>query len=175
MLNQVMRTEGRLLAEVPLGPIRLRGEGRGGPITAPGESNQRLAVTGAVAVPLGWRGEVSVQGHRLGYRDTTAAGYFTPERVETFEAGSYLELGDAAPWTIALDVGAGGQRIQRFGETAGDWGLALRGWSWITYALGPARALQLELEGYNAPGAAVVATTPDWNSFAISLSIRWGL
>ena len=95
--------------------------------------------------------------------------------METLEAGSYLELGDAAPWTIALDLGAGGQRIHRFGEPPGDWGLALRSWGWITYALGPARALQLEFEGYNAPGAAVVATAPDWNSFAISLSIRWGI
>lgn len=174
-LNQVMRTEGRLLAEVPFGPIRLRGEGRGGAITGPGETNQRWALSAAMAVPLGWWGEVSLQGHRLSYRDTTTLGYFAPERVETLEAGSYLERGDAAPWTVALDLGAGGQRIQRFGEAPGDWGLALRGWGWITYALGPARALQLEFEGYNAPGAAVVATAPDWNSFALSLSIRWGI
>jgi hypothetical protein len=175
MLNQVMRTEGRFLAELPVGPIRLRGEGRGGAITAPGESNQRWSLTGALAVPVGWRGEVSLQGHTLSYRDTTAMGYFAPDQVVTLEAGSYLELGDAAPWTIALDLGAGGQRIQRFGEVPGDWGLALRGWGWITYALGPARALQLELEGYNAPGAVLVATAPDWNSFAVSLSIRWGI
>ena len=174
-LNQVMRTEGRVLAELPVGPLRLRGEGRGGVITAPGEANQRWSFTGAVAVPLGWRGELSLQWHQLGYRDTTTLGYFAPEGVETLEAGSYLELGDAAPWTLALDLGAGGQRIQRFGEVPGGWGLALRGWGWITHALGPGRALQLELEGYNAPGAAVVATAPDWNSFAISLSVRWGL
>ncbi|HEX9892661.1 MAG TPA: hypothetical protein VGA78_02005, partial [Gemmatimonadales bacterium] len=176
VLSRAVRTEGRLLAEVPLGPIRLRGEGRRGTIAALGETNQRWSLDGALVFPLGWWGELSLQGHRLRYDDSSTAGYFAADKVETVEAGSYLELGDGAPWLAALDLGAGGQRIQRFGEAPGDWKLAARAWGWITYSLGAGRALQLEIEGYNAPGAAAaVATSPAWRHGSMSLSIKWGL
>jgi hypothetical protein len=174
-VNHVVRSEARGRLELPVGPLRLRGEGRAGSISAPGERNRRIALSGAVVLPLGWQGELSIQGHRLGYRDTTAMGYFTPDRVETVEAGTYLELGDAAPWSLALDLGAGAQRITRFDAPPGDWGAALRGWGWIAYALGAGRALQLEMEGSSAPGSAIVATAPDWKYLSVAVSLRWTL
>lgn len=174
-VNQVIRSEARGRLDLPVGPLRLRGEGRAGSISAPGERNRRIALSGAVVLPLGGQGELSLQGHRLGYRDTTAMGYFTPDRVETVEAGTYLELGDAAPWSLALDLGAGTQRITRFDAPPGGWGAALRGWGWISYALGAGRALQLEMEGSSAPGSAVVTTAPDWKYFSLGLSLRWAL
>jgi hypothetical protein len=174
-VNQVIRSEARGRLDLPVGPLRLRGEGRAGGISAPGERNRRIALGGAVVLPVGWRGELSLQGHRIGYRDTTAMGYFAPDRVETLEAGTYLDLGDAGPWSVALDLGAGAQRIARFDAPAGDWGAALRGWGWISYSLGAGRALQLELEGSTAPGSAIVSTVPDWKYFSLGLSLRWAL
>jgi hypothetical protein len=176
VLNQAVRTEGHLLAELPLGPIRLRGEGRAGSIETVGQSNGRWGIDGALVVPLDWRGEVSLQAHRLSYQDSTSAGYFAPQKTQTLEVGSYVELGDAAPWLVALDLGIGAQRIQRFGAAPGEWSLAARLWGWIAYSLGNARALQLEIEGYNAPGTATaIATSPDWRQGSAALSLRWGL
>jgi tetratricopeptide (TPR) repeat protein len=175
--NEVQRTEGRAMLELPAGPLRIRGMGRVASVSAAGESaNQRLAGSGALVLPLGWRGELSAQYHRMGYQRPSQAGYFAPEVVETMEGGAYLELGEDGPLSLAIDLGAGSQRIAEHDAPYGRWARALRGWSMVSFALAPGRALWLETEAYDAAFAPEgTATSSSWRFVSASLGLRWAL
>jgi hypothetical protein len=173
MEHRAMRDEGRATLQLPLGPLRFRVAGRAARLKALDETNTRLAGDGAVVVPLGWRGEVSVQYHRLRYREPTTLGYFAPERVETVEGGSYVEA-EAGRLAMAMEVGAGAQRLREFGSAMGPWGLSLRGYAQIAIAFAAGRAIRMELEGYDAPFAPDRSTRSGrWRSVSVSTGIRW--
>jgi hypothetical protein len=171
--NQVMRNEGRLGIELPVGPLRVRGTGRVAMIEAVGEdANRRLQGDGVLALPLGWRGEISVQYHRLGFEHASSVGYFAPERVETAEGGTYWELGGDGAVSLSFDLGAGVQRLAEQGTDVGPWKPAFRGWAML--AVDVTRTLQwrTEAEAYNAPFAPVgVSTAPDWRYGAVTTSL----
>jgi hypothetical protein len=171
--NRGIRNEARAIAELPVGPLKLRGGGRVGSITALSESNTRWAVDGALVLPLGWQGELSFQYHRLHYDRPSNVGYFAPRRVESIEGGSYAELAGQGV-SLAFDLGAGAQRLQEFGAGTGPWRLALRGWAYVAVPFAPGRELRLELEGYQAPFAPEGVTTSEhWSYFAVSSGVRW--
>jgi hypothetical protein len=165
-----MRNEVKLGVELPAGPLRLRAAGRAGLIEALGEdANRRLLGDAALALPLGWRGEISAQYHRLGYEQASTAGYFAPERVETIEGGSYWELGGDGAVSFSVDLGAGGQRVAEQGAEVGPWKLALRGWALLAVDLSRTIQWRTEAEAYSAPFAPVgVATAPDWRYGSIT-------
>ncbi|HTL05672.1 MAG TPA: hypothetical protein VL241_07980 [Gemmatimonadales bacterium] len=167
-----MRNEAKALAELPFGPLRLRGGGRFGVLQLLGETNTRWGGDGMLVLPLGWQAELSAQYHRLQYSSPARLGYFAPKRVETVEGGTYAEL--EGPLTLAFDLGAGVQRLQEFGEGPGPWRLTLRGWSALGIPFAPGRELRFELEGYDAPFAPEgVSTSARWKSLAVSAGIRW--
>lgn len=173
LTNQVLRREARLGLDVAAGPVRLRGMGRLGAMTQPGEdANRRLQGDAAVVLPVGPAREVSVQYHRLGYERPATSGYFAPARVETVEAGSSLEFGDAL--VVALDLGAGAQRVQEHEAGPGSWQLALRGYAYLAVPLGTARQLRVEAEAYQAPFAPEGAVTSEnWRYLSLGVSLRW--
>jgi hypothetical protein len=45
----------------------------------PKDANRRLQGEGELALPLGWRGEISARYHRLGFERAFSAGYFFPK------------------------------------------------------------------------------------------------
>lgn len=172
--NHVLRNEVAFRGEVPAGPFRLRGVGRAASVQAGPERNTRTAVSGIVAVPLSWRFELSGQVHRMGYAHGTTAGYFAPRRVETIEAGTYFELGDGAPFVLALDLGAGAQRLAEQGALPGPWRRALRMYGYAAATVAPGTRLQLEMEGYDSPiaGQAVTTSGAGWRYGSVALSLR---
>ncbi len=175
--NRVLRTELRALVEIPVTrTLKLRGLGRTALLRDTADLNHRTALGGVVAVALSPAFELSGQVHQIRYSHASTAGYFAPRLAQVVEAGSYLELETASGWLLAIDVGAGAQRVAEFGGQPGPWSRALRWYSLITAPLAPGRALQLELEGEDSMVAREAATTAGaWRYGSAALSLRWAL
>ncbi len=175
--NRVVRTEVRTVVEIPVTrTLKLRGLGRTALLRDTADLNHRTALGGVVAVALSPAIELSGQVHQIRYSHATAAGYFAPRLGQIVEAGSYVELETPSGWLLALDVGAGAQRVAEFGGQPGPWTRSLRGYAFITAPLAPGRALQLELEGEDSMVAREAATTAGaWRYGSAALSLRWAL
>ncbi len=171
--NRAMRDEAKLGVELPAGPLRFRATGTVALIETLGEDdNRRLQGDAALVLPLGWRGEISAQYHRVGFERTSSAGYFAPERVETIEGGAYWDLGGEGAVSFSVDLGAGGQRIAEQGAAVGPWKVALRGWAMLSVNLSRTIQWRTEADAYRAPFAPVgVATTRDWRYSSVSTGL----
>ena len=171
--NRAMQDEAKLGVELPAGPLRLRATGRAALIETLGEdANRRLQGDAALVLPLGWRGEVSAQYHRIGYERSTSAGYFAPERAETIEGGTYWDLGGDGALSFSVDLGAGGQRVAEQGAAVGPWKVALRAWAMLAVDLSRTIQWRTEAEAYRAPFASAgVATTQDWRYRSVSTGL----
>jgi hypothetical protein len=174
--NRAVRSEARGSLELPIAFMRVRGGGRMGAIgTGVERSNTRTGADAAVAFRLGGQGELSAQYHRLSYSTATTAGYFAPRLVETREAGLYLERESGSGVALAVDLGAGTQRVAEHGANTGAWERALRGWGSVTVPFAPGRALWMEIEAYDAPFAPEgVTTAAAWRLLAVTAGLRWG-
>lgn len=176
VVNRAVKDELRVVAELPVGPLRIRAGGRAGLIeTSLERVNRRLQGDAALVFPIGRSGEVSAQVHRLGFTRSASAGYFAPRLVETIEGGGYWETAEAGSVSVAVDLGAGIQRLARHGEEMGSWKTALRGWALLAVALSPSVRWTIEAEGYSAPFAPVgVVTAPNWRYVSVitGLEIR---
>ena len=175
--NRVTRTEARAMMELPAGPLRLRGTGRAGVVSASGEAaNRRLDGAAALALPLGTSAELSARYHAVTYARESFAGYFAPRVAETMEGTTYLDLGADGPLSLSADLGAGVQRTALQGEDVGSWKAAFRAWTYLSLVLGPARALWLEVEAYDAPFAPLgVAAAPSWRYISLTSGLRWAI
>ena len=171
--NHAVRNELRLGVEIPAGPVRIRGMARGGLMETFGEgANLRLQGDAALALPIGWRGEVSAQYHRLSFNRASSAGYFAPKLVETIETGTYWDLGGDGQVSASVDLGVGIQRLAKQKEKVGPWKLALRGWGMLSVELSRTIQWRLEGEAYSAPFAPVgVVTVPNWRYISMSMSL----
>jgi len=172
--NRAMRDEAKLGVELPAGPLLLRATGRAALIEALGEdANRRLQGDAALVLPLGWRGEISAQYHRIGYERATSAGYFAPKQAETIEGGTYWELGGDGAVSFSVDLGAGGQRVAEQGAAVGPWKVALRAWAMLAVDLSRTIQWRTEAEAYRAPFASAgVATTRDWRYASVSAGLH---
>ncbi len=175
--NRVVRTEVRTVVEIPVTrALKLRGLGRTAVLSDTADVNHRTELGLVLALPLSPAIELSGQVHQLRYSHASTAGYFAPRLGQVVEAGSYMELETASGWLLALDVGAGAQRVAEFGGQPGPWTRSLRGYALITAPLAPGRALQLELEGEDSTVAREAATTAGaWRYGSAALSLRWAL
>lgn len=173
--HRVARSELEGKLDLPLGPLRIKTAGRGARLSARGEDNARLAIAGGVGLPVpgGW--ELLGQYHRMGYRDSSRAGYFAPQLVEVVEAGSYWES-EGERLSLALDLGAGIQRVAPHGGPVGSWQPSFRIYSQAYWHLSPGRYLGLELEGHDSQIAPQgLPTAQRWRYGSLALSIRWAL
>lgn len=177
LANRVSRSEARAMVEVPVGAIRVRGEGRFGRLSAAGEpSNGRTGLEGALVVPLGDRLQPSIQYRAVGFQRASAAGYFAPRRAETAEGGLYLENGDDGSLSLSADLGAGVQRVTMHDGAVGGWTRVFRAWSQAALMLGPSRAWYVEVEAYDSPFALDgVATSGTWRFLSVSSGLRWAV
>jgi len=175
--NRVVRTEVRTVVEIPVTrALKLRGLGRTAVLSDTADVNHRTELGLVLAFALSPAIELSGQVHQLRYSHASTAGYFAPRLGQVVEAGSYMELETARGWLLALDVGAGAQRVAEFGGQPGPWTRSLRGYALITAPLAPGRALQLELEGEDSTVAREAATTAGaWRYGSAALSLRWAL
>ena len=175
--NRLVRTEVRTVVEIPVTrALKLRGLGRTAVLSDRADVNHRTELGLVLALPLSPAIELSGQVHQLRYSHASTAGYFAPRLGQVVEAGSYVELESPGGWLLALDVGAGAQRVAEFGGQPGPWTRSLRGYAFITAPLAPGRALQLELEGEDSMVAREAATTVGaWRYGSAVLSLRWAL
>ncbi|MBI2401930.1 MAG: hypothetical protein HYV20_04160, partial [Gemmatimonadetes bacterium] len=178
--NRVTRSEvsARVEARVdlPAGPVWLRAMGRLGALDALLEINRRSLLGGGIAVPVSGAAEISGQVSHLAYDEPSSSGYFAPRLAQMAEVGSYAEVYPLPRWAVALDLGAGVQRVAQHGAPAGSWRGAFRLWALSSLRLQPGRDLVLELEAYDAPLATAAAVTSEgWRWGSASLSLRWGL
>lgn len=174
--NRVRRSEVSAKLDLPVGPLWLRGMTRLGALDAGLETNHRRLFGGGIAVPVSVGTELSGQFQQLSYSAPTTAGYFAPRLAQAVEAGTYAEVEPVAGWSLALDVGGGMQRTAQFGSSMGAWSGSFRLWTLSSVALQPGRELVLEVEAYDAPLAAVAATTSaSWRWASATVSLRWAL
>ncbi|MBI2535615.1 MAG: tetratricopeptide repeat protein [Gemmatimonadetes bacterium] len=174
--NRVTRSEVSARVDLPAGPVWLRAMGRLGALDALLEINRRSLLGGGIAVPVSGAAEISGQVSHLAYDEPSSSGYFAPRLAQMVEAGSYAEVYPLPRWAVALDLGAGVQRVAQHGAPAGSWRGAFRLWALSSLRLQPGRDLVLELEAYDAPLATAAAVTSEgWRWGSASLSLRWGL
>jgi len=175
--NRLVRTEVRTVVEIPVTrALKLRGLGRTAVLSDTADVNHRTELGLVLALPLSPAIELSGQVHQLRYSHASTAGYFAPRLGQVVEAGSYVELESPGGWLLAIDVGAGAQRVAEFGGQPGPWTRSLRGYAFITAPLAPGRALQLELEWEDSKVAREAATTAGaWRYGSAALSLRWAL
>lgn len=156
-----------------VGPMRARGSARVGAVRSGGQSNGRTVVGGAL-VASGAGGELGARVQQLRYAAPSTGGYFAPRQADLAELSMYSEREAENGATLALDLGAGLQRIAQFEETTRGWSPALRGWAQLAMPLTRRTALGVELEAYDsrAGGDAMSATAGAWRYGSASMFIR---
>jgi tetratricopeptide (TPR) repeat protein len=163
--------------ETPLaGSWRARASGERGRLDATTDVNHRSSYQ--LGPIYRWRpvADFGLLFSEQDYQHPSAAGYFAPQRAQAIELGTYLEYDRLWPMTFALDAGVGQQRVERFGETMGDWIWTDRLWALVSWALKPGVRLELELEHNDSPVAGnTVTPTSNWSSNSVILSLRFGV
>ncbi len=158
------------------GPFRARARAQSGVLSAATDANHRSGYQFGPVYRWQPSAEVGVFYNELGYEHATAAGYFAPRRAQTIELGTYIEYEGLAPFTFALDAGAGRQRVEKQGEAIRGWIATSRLWGLISWALKPGVSLDLEVERYDSPVAGdAVTPTSDWRFNSAMLSLRFGV
>jgi tetratricopeptide (TPR) repeat protein len=154
--------------------LRVRGTGGAGWFEGAGETNSRRTA-GAGA---GWnlRPNVELSGNfaETDYAHPTRKGYFAPERLQSMDAGTYMEFENDST-LIALDLGGGVERFKIFGGVFGRWAPALRGYMLLSHKIRPGRDLRLEFDSYRTQAAPVDTPNPGWKHFSLTASFRWSL
>jgi tetratricopeptide (TPR) repeat protein len=154
--------------------LRLKGTGSMAWIEGGGETNQRSILGGGLGWTLSSSSELSVNVVQLQYARPAPAGYFAPQKVQAMEAAWYFEL-EFDPFSLALDLGAGVERLMDHALAFGPWRPSLRGYAFLSYNLQPGRDLRLELDSYSTQAGSVIAPTPGWRSFSLVASVRWAV
>jgi hypothetical protein len=172
----VLRDEASLSLDLRLaGPMRVRGFGKLGRVHNADESNGRQIVGGALAyVPGDY--ELSLRAQTLRYDTATVLAYFSPRQVQTAELGTYLERETNRGITVALDLGAGAQRVTEWSSVAPGWSPALHGWTQVDVPINDIFALGTELEAYDSrvgsDGRAPTVGASRWRYASGSVSLR---
>lgn len=174
LASPVVLAEARGTTELPIaGPLYARGTARAGRLTAPGESNDRIGLGGGGSLRLGSTTEVGAQYQRTRYARDTDAGYFAPKAIDSAEVGVYTEVYGLWPLVLALDAGAGAERITDWGAPGGGWERAFRLWSLLSWTVRPGLELRLETEAYETrSGVALAPTEGAWRWGSLGLSMR---
>ena len=130
------------------GPLRARAFGGAGIVHNEAEANARRLIGGAIAwVPQGL--DISLRAQELSYGGPTGLAYFAPRYVRTLELTTYLEreLGTAQ---LALDAGAGAQRVATWNELPGSWSPAARLWAQLAKPVTSRVSLGADAEAYDS-------------------------
>ena len=177
VINRVVRTEAAGRADLEVFPrIKLRAGGRAGSYSAMGDDNTRVSVLGGLAVAATDAIEVSGIFQRMTFSHATTSGYFAPRLAQLAEVGTYSEFEWESGTVLALDAGAGAQRIHEFEAGMGEWEPSYRLFASLDIPLRPASSIHVELDSYDSRlGSDAPSTSSSWRSFALSASLRLAL
>lgn len=175
MADPVTATQATGTVDVPVTrTFHLRGLGRAARLTRHDERNTRTGIGGGPVVHL--RRGVRVTGQWQQIRNSLpgATGYFAPQRAELADAGLEWER-DFDRLSVALDAGAGIQRVQKADAPMGGWARALRAWSYVGWSVAPGRQVIVEVEAYDSQLATIVRTAEKWRHASVTVSFRMSL
>lgn len=177
VINRVVRSEFAGRADVEMIPrLKLRLGGRAGSYNATGDDNTRVSLLGGLAYAATNAVEVSGVFQRLSFSHATTSGYFAPQVAQLAELGSYAEFESDNGTVLALDLGAGAQRLQEFTKVMGDWEPSYRLFASLDVPFRPGSAMHLELDSYDSRlGSDAPSSTSSWRSISLSASLRLAL
>jgi len=179
--NHVIRTQFSGLLAVPVvGPLTLRAIGKTATLSDSLETNHKTQASGVLAVAVAPAAELSAQFHQIHYDHPSVSGYFAPWRLQVAEAGTYFEI--ETPWSVAIavDGGAGVQRVAKQRGQFGPWTAAFRLYAMLDAPLAPGRDFRLELDSEDSQVATTdatsgQATSGQWRYGSVIASLRWAL
>lgn len=173
--NRVVRTEGGLAVDVPLAAgFRARGLSRTAAITTLDEpENRRTVIGGSLVRPIrGW-GEIAVNGQHITVARSTTQGYFAPRTAQIAELSAYIERESDSGVLLALDAGAGMQRVRTFdSNVTGTWQPAARLWTHLDVPVHRQALLRAEVDLYDGGVARDATTAAHWRWISAALGIR---
>ena len=131
---------------------------------------------GGLAVAATKEIEVSGIFQRLTFSHATTSGYFAPQLAQLAELAMYSEHEWENGTVLALDAGAGAQRIQEFESAIGKWEPSYRLFASLDIPFRPASAIHLELDSYDSRlGSDAPSASSSWRSFSLTASLRLAL
>lgn len=173
--NRVVRTELRGMIQLPItGGLKLRALGRAAALSGSSDINHRTSVGGVLAFAATPAVELSGQVHQVRFDHPSSVGYFAPRLGQVVETGTYIEI-ETGSVLLAIDAGAGVQRVALHGAPVGPWTRAFRLYTLFTVPLAPGRDLRFELESEDSQIATEAATSGRWRYGSVLLSLRWAL
>ena len=176
VVNRVVRTELSGLLSVPVaGPFTLRGIGKTATLSDSLETNHKTTLTGVMAVAVSSSVELSAQFHQIHYDHASVSGYFAPWQLQVAEVGTYFEIETPGSLVLAVDAGAGVQRVAQQRVLFGPRTSAFRLYAMLDAPLAPGRVFRLELESEDSQVATAAATSGQWRYGSVIASLRWAL
>jgi tetratricopeptide (TPR) repeat protein len=179
--NHVIRTQYSGLLAVPVaGPLTLRAIGKVATLSDSFETNHKTQASGVVAVAVTPAAELSAQFHQIHYAHPSVSGYFAPWQLQVAEAGTYFEIETPGSVVLAIDGGAGVQRVAKQRGHFGPWTTSFRLYAMLDAPLAPGRDFRLELESEDSQVATTdatggQATSGQWRYGSVIASLRWAL
>jgi tetratricopeptide (TPR) repeat protein len=174
LAQPVELSEARGMLEVPFArswAARVRAQG--GQLAEADRTNRRSGARGSLVHRFSPVVEVQATAGRLAYQRGAGADYFAPRRVDAMEVGTYFEVYALWPVTLAVDAGAGRQRIEEFGAATGTWRGTFRVWSSFGWDIAPGWQLAVEVDRDNSQAQGTAAgTSAGWRSTSVLLSLR---
>ncbi|HUQ19603.1 MAG TPA: tetratricopeptide repeat protein [Gemmatimonadaceae bacterium] len=176
VLNQVVRNEVAARVDIPvLSRVKLRGGAKAATYDALNESNTRTSYLAGLAVSPTDAGEVSAIFQEISFDHPTTSGFFAPRLAQLAELGTYFEIESAGGSVLAIDGGAGAQRVAEFGQTSGTWKPAFRLFAQLTVPLRPGSELRAEVDSYNSSFGNEAVSSANWRYVSGLLSLRFAL
>jgi hypothetical protein len=175
VINRVIRDEVVVRPQLTLpSGWRLRGLAEMGPMTWAGEANERYNSEFTLAHSLGENSELYSSYGNLHYAKASSAGYYSPDRVQTFESGWSTDFRGRRS-SVSLDFGIGTGRSKEHQAAFGPWGLSLRAQSDFTWTIRPGRELHASYEyEYNQFNPALLLSPAQaWSMLELTVFFRW--
>jgi tetratricopeptide (TPR) repeat protein len=174
--NHVIRTQYSGLLSLPVaGPITLRGIGKTAMLSDSFETNHKTTFSGVMAVAVAPSLELSAQFHQIHYDHPSVSGYFAPWQLQVAEAGTYFEIETPGSVVLAVDGGAGVQRVAQQQNRFGPWTAAFRLYAMLDAPLAPGRDFRLEFESEDSQVATTATTSGQWRYGSLIASLRVAL
>lgn len=174
--NHVIRTQYSGLLSLPVaGPFTLRAIGKTATLSDSFEVNHKTTLSGVMAVAVAPSAELSAQFHQIHYDHLSGSGYFAPWQLQVAEAGTYFEIETPGSLVLAIDGGAGVQRVAKQRHLFGPWTAAFRLYATLDAPLAPGRDFRLELDGEDSQVATTATTSGQWRYGSVIASLRWAL
>ncbi len=174
--NRVVRNEVAARVDIPLiSRIRFRGGAKTAGYDALNESNTRTTLLTGLAVSATDAAELSAVFQEIRFDHSSTSGFFAPRLAQLAELGTYVEIETSGGSVLALDGGAGAQRVAEFGIATADWKPAFRLFAQLTVPLRPGSQLRAEVDSYDSSFGNEAVSSANWRYISGLLSLRFAL